>query len=133
MLNHVTLIGRLVADPETRATPSGKSVCSIRIAVDRKGREKETDFFSCTAFGQTGDALATYAQKGRLVAIVGKIQLDNYTDKDGVKRQSVKVLVDQWSLLDSRKEKDDQTLPPPNPRPAGVIQVNDIDDPFADD
>lgn len=133
MLNHVTLIGRLVADPETRETPSGKSVCSIRIAVDRKGREKETDFFSCTAFGQTGDALATYAQKGRLVAIVGKIQLDNYTDKDGVKRQSVKVLVDQWSLLDSRKEKDDQTLPPPNPRPAGVIQVNDIDDPFADD
>lgn len=133
MLNHVTLIGRLVADPETRATPSGKSVCSIRIAVDRKGREKETDFFGCTAFGQTGDALATYAQKGRLVAIVGKIQLDNYTDKDGVKRQSVKVLVDQWTLLDSRKEKDDQTLPPPNPRPAGAIQVNDIDDPFADD
>jgi single-strand DNA-binding protein len=133
VLNHVTLIGRLVADPETRATPSGKSVCSIRIAVDRKGREKETDFFGCTAFGQTGDALATYAQKGRLVAVVGKIQLDNYTDKDGVKRQSVKVLVDQWTLLDSRKEQGDQAPSPPNPRPAGAIQVNDIDDPFADD
>lgn len=132
MLNHVTLIGRLVADPETRATPNGKSVCNIRIAVDRKGREKETDFFSCTAFGQTGDALATYAQKGRLVAIVGKIQLDNYTDKDGVKRQSVKVLVDQWTLLDSRKEQDGQQSPPPNPRPAGAIHTDDIDDPFAD-
>lgn len=128
MLNHVTLIGRLVADPETRNTPNGKSVCNIRIAVDRKGREKETDFFSCTAFGQTGDALATYATKGRLVAIVGKIQLDNYTDKDGVKRQSVKVLVDQWSLLDSRREQDS----PPNPQPAGKLQVDDIDDPFAD-
>lgn len=128
MLNHVTLIGRLVADPETRNTPNGKSVCNIRIAVDRKGREKETDFFSCTAFGQTGDALATYATKGRLVAIVGKIQLDNYTDKDGVKRQSIKVLVDQWSLLDSRKEQD----LPPNPQPAGKLQVDDIDDPFAD-
>jgi len=128
MLNHVTLIGRLVADPETRNTPNGKSVCNIRIAVDRKGREKETDFFGCTAFGQTGDALATYATKGRLVAIVGKIQLDNYTDKDGVKRQSVKVLVDQWSLLDSRKEQDS----PPNPQPAGKLQVDDIDDPFAD-
>ena len=128
MLNHVTLIGRLVADPETRNTPNGKSVCNIRIAVDRKGREKETDFFSCTAFGQTGDALATYATKGRLVAIVGKIQLDNYTDKDGVKRQSIKVLIDQWSLLDSRKEQD----LPPNPQPAGKLQVDDIDDPFAD-
>jgi single-strand DNA-binding protein len=132
VLNHVTLIGRLVADPETRATPSGKSICSIRIAVDRKGREKETDFFGCTAFGQTGDALATYAQKGRLVAVVGKIQLDNYTDKDGVKRQSVKVLVDQWTLLDSRKEQGDQAPPPPNPRSAGEIKVDDIDDPFAD-
>lgn len=128
MLNHVTLIGRLVADPETRNTPNGKSVCNIRIAVDRKGREKETDFFSCTAFGQTGDALATYATKGRLVAVVGKIQLDNYTDKDGVKRQSIKVLIDQWSLLDSRKEQD----LPPNPQPAGKLQVDDIDDPFAD-
>ena len=50
MLNHVTLIGRLVADPESKQTPNGKSVCSIRIAVDRKGREKETDFFGtlCT-------------------------------------------------------------------------------------
>lgn len=132
MLNHVTLIGRLVADPETRSTPSGKSVCSIRIAVDRKGREKETDFFSCTAFGQTGDALATYATKGRLVAVVGKVQLDNYTDKDGVKRQSVKVLVDQWSLLDSRKEQDGTATPPPNPRTAGALDVSDIDDPFAD-
>lgn len=120
MLNHVTLIGRLVADPETRNTPNGKSVCNIRVAVDRKGREKETDFFNCTAFGQTGDALATYAQKGRLLAVVGKIQLDNYLNKDGVKQQAVKVLVDQWTLLDSRKEQD---------KP---LQVDDITDPFAD-
>jgi single-strand DNA-binding protein len=96
--------------------------------VDRKGREKETDFFSCTAFGQTGDALATYATKGRLVAITGKIQLDNYTDKDGVKKQSVKVLIDNWTLLDSRKEQESA----PNPRPAGQLKVDDIDDPFAD-
>jgi len=128
MLNHVTLIGRLVADPESKQTPNGKSVCSIRIAVDRKGREKETDFFGCTAFGQTGDALATYATKGRLVAVTGKIQLDNYTDKDGIKRQSVKVLIDQWSLLDSRKDQDS----PPNPKPAGLLPPDDIDDPFAD-
>ena len=122
----------LVADPESRQTPNGKSVCSIRVAVDRKGREKETDFFSCTAFGQQGDALAEYAQKGRLIGIVGKIQLDQYVNKEGVKQQSVKIIIDNWQLLDSRKESD---VSPPNPKPAGQpapVQIDDIDDPFAD-
>lgn len=129
MINQCTIVGRLVADPETRQTPSGKSVTSIRVAVDRKGREKETDFFSCTAFGQQGDALAEYAQKGRLIGIVGKIQLDQYTNKEGVKQQSVKIMVDNWQLLDSRRDTDS---PPPNPKPAGALKVDDIDDPFAD-
>lgn len=132
MLNHVTLIGRLVADPESKQTTNGKSVCNIRIAVDRKGREKETDFFSCTAFGQTGDALGTYAQKGRLLAVVGKIQLDNYTDKEGIKKQSIKIIVDQWTLLDSRRDQENNDNAIPNPRPAGQLKVDDIDDPFAD-
>lgn len=128
MINQCTIVGRLVADPETRQTQTGKSICSIRVAVDRKGREKETDFFSCTAFGQQGDALAEYAQKGRLIGIVGKIQLDQYTNKEGVKQQSVKIMIDNWQLLDSRKESD---ASPPNPRPAGALKVDDIDDPFA--
>jgi single-strand DNA-binding protein len=131
MLNHVTLIGRLVAEPEHKQSSNGKGLCNIRIAVDRKGREKETDFFSCTAFGQTADALSTYAQKGRLIAITGKIQLESYVNKDNVKQQTVKVLIDGWNLLDSRKEQDGQAAPP-NPRPAGAIATDDIDDPFAD-
>lgn len=129
MINQCTIVGRLVADPESRQTPNGKSVTSIRVAVDRKGREKETDFFSCTAFGQQGDALAEYAQKGRLIGIVGKIQLDQYVNKEGVKQQSVKIIIDNWQLLDSRRETDSN---PPNPKPAGQIKVDDIDDPFAD-
>lgn len=128
MLNHVTLIGRLVADPESKTTTNGKSVCNVRIAVDRKGREKETDFFNCTAFGQTGDALATYAQKGRLIAITGKIQLDNYVNKDNVKQQTVKVLIDQWTLLDSRKEQEPEVVS----KSTGRVATDDIDDPFAD-
>lgn len=129
MINQCTIVGRLVADPESRQTPNGKSVTSIRVAVDRKGREKETDFFSCTAFGQQGDALAEYAQKGRLIGIVGKIQLDQYVNKEGVKQQSVKIIIDNWQLLDSRRETDST---PPNPKLAGQIKVDDIDDPFAD-
>lgn len=129
MINQCTIVGRLVADPESRQTPSGKSVCNIRVAVDRKGREKETDFFSCTAFGQQGDALAEYAQKGRLIGIVGKIQLEQFVNKEGAKQQTVKIIVDNWQLLDSRKEQESI----PNPKPAGQLKVDDIDDPFADD
>jgi single-strand DNA-binding protein len=129
MINQCTIVGRLVADPESRQTPNGKSVCNIRVAVDRKGREKETDFFSCTAFGQQGDALAEYAQKGRLIGIVGKIQLEQFVNKEGAKQQTVKIIIDNWQLLDSRKEQEVV----PNPKPAGKLQVDDIDDPFADD
>jgi single-strand DNA-binding protein len=129
MINQCTIVGRLVADPESRQTPNGKSVTNVRVAVDRKGREKETDFFSCTAFGQQGDALAEYAQKGRLIGIVGKIQLEQFVNKEGAKQQTVKIIIDNWQLLDSRKETENQ---PPNPKPAGSIKVDDIDDPFAD-
>lgn len=129
MINQCTIVGRLVADPESRQTPNGKSVCNIRVAVDRKGREKETDFFSCTAFGQQGDALAEYAQKGRLIGIVGKIQLEQFVNKEGAKQQTVKIIIDNWQLLDSRRDSDNQ---PPNPKPAGAIDTSDIDDPFAD-
>ncbi len=128
MINQCTIVGRLVADPESRQTPNGKSVCNIRVAVDRKGREKETDFFSCTAFGQQGDALAEYAQKGRLIGIVGKIQLEQFVNKEGAKQQTVKIIVDNWQLLDSRKEQEVNL----NPKPAGKLEVDDIDDPFAD-
>jgi single-strand DNA-binding protein len=128
MINQCTIVGRLVADPESRQTPNGKSICNIRVAVDRKGREKETDFFSCTAFGQQGDALAEYAQKGRLIGVVGKIQLEQFVNKEGAKQQTVKIIIDNWQLLDSRKEQEVT----PNPKPAGKLEVDDIDDPFAD-
>jgi single-strand DNA-binding protein len=132
MINQCTIVGRLVADPEHRQTPNGKSVTNIRVAVDRKGREKETDFFNCTAFGQQGEALAEYAQKGRLIGIVGKIQLDQYTNKEGVKQQSVKIIIDNWQLLDSRKNTDLQSESIQHSKTTEVLHVSDIQDPFAD-
>jgi len=67
-----------------------------------------------------------------MLAVSGKVQIDKYTNKDGVKMQAVKVIVDNWSLLDSRKEQDTQSNAIPNPRSAGKIHTDDIDDPFAD-
>jgi single-strand DNA-binding protein len=127
MFNNVSLVGRLTDNPVTKESQLGKPYTTFCIAVDRKTKDKESDFFNCTMFGNSGVALAEYSQKGRLLAVSGKVQIDKYTNKDGVKMQAVKVIVDNWSLLDSRKEQDAI----PNPRPAGQIQTDDIDDPFA--
>jgi len=126
MFNNVSLVGRLTDDPVTKESTLGKSYTSFCIAVDRRTKDKEADFFNCTLFGNSGVALNEYAQKGRLIAISGKIQIDKYTNKDGVKMQSIKVIVDNWSLLDSRKEQSEAL-------PVKQNKIDDIEDPFADD
>jgi single-strand DNA-binding protein len=126
MLNSVVIIGRLVADPEHRETNTGKGVANMRIAVDRKGREKETDFFSVTAWGQTADFVCTYLQKGRLVAVQGRLQVRSYKDKEDVQRQSYEIVADSVQPLDSRKDGSGSVVAP-------VADKDDeISDPFAD-
>lgn len=123
MFNNVSLVGRLTDNPVTKESQLGKSYTSFCIAVDRKTKDKEADFFNCTLFGNSGVALNEYAQKGRLLAVSGKVQIDKYTNKDGVKMQAIKIIVDNWSLLDSRKETTETKQ----------VQTDDIEDPFADD
>ena len=89
MLNRVTLMGRLVADPELRSTASNLSVCSFRIAVDRdykKGDQKETDFIDIVAWRSTAEFVANYFNKGRMIAVDGRLQIRPWEDKDGNKR-----------------------------------------------
>ena len=98
MLNSVCLMGRLVADPELRQTPSGVSVCSFRIAVDRtyqpKGQEKQTDFINIVTWRSTAEFVSRYFRKGQLVAVQGSIQTSQYTDRDGNKRTAFDVVAD---------------------------------------
>ena len=127
MLNKVILTGRLVADPEVVNTQSATSVVKVRIAVDRKGREKETDFFDCVAFGKTGDFAATYLNKGRMVAIVGNLRVRSYDAQDGSKRKVWEIIIDEAHPLDSRKvEQGEQSMPARKP-----VATDDIEDPFA--
>jgi single-strand DNA-binding protein len=126
MLNSVVIIGRLVADPEHRETNTGKGVANMRIAVDRKGREKETDFFSVTAWGQTADFVCTYLQKGRLVAVQGRLQVRSYKDKEDVQRQSYEIVADSVQPLDSRKDGSGSVVAP------STGKDDEISDPFAD-
>ena len=105
MLNRVTLMGRLVADPELRSTASNLSVCSFRIAVDRdykKGDQKETDFIDIVAWRSTAEFVANYFNKGRMIAVDGRLQIRPWEDKDGNKRFATEVVADNVYFGDSR-------------------------------
>ena len=106
MLNHITLMGRLVADPELRTTPAGVSVCSFRIAVDRnyqtKGQDRQADFINIVAWRGTADFVSRFFHKGSMVVIQGSIRTESYTDKDGNKRTSFNVQADNVMFGESK-------------------------------
>ena len=109
MLNHITIMGRLVRDPELRRTGSGIAVASFTVAVDRDfsgkdGGEKETDFIDCVAWRQTGEFVSKYFTKGRLIVVSGRLQIRGWTDKDGNKRRTAEVVADNCYFGDSKKE-----------------------------
>lgn len=105
MLNRIILIGRLTKQPELRITPSGVSVTTITLAVDRKptaSGQKETDFIDVVLFGRLADVTCKYMDKGRLVAIEGRLQGRNWETKDGQKRRSWEVIADSIQFLGSK-------------------------------
>ena len=108
MLNHITIMGRLTRDPEMRSTQSGVAVASFTLAVDRdfggSGGEKQTDFIDCTAWRHTAEFVSKYFSKGRMAVVSGRLQIDNYTDNDGNKRRSAKVIADNIYFGDSKKD-----------------------------
>ena len=109
MLNHITLMGRLVRDPELRRTGSGVAVASFRIAVDRDyapkdGGERKADFIDCVAWRQTGEFISKYFTKGRMIVVDGRLEMRDWTDKDGNKRISAEVIVDNAYFGDSKRE-----------------------------
>ena len=111
MLNHITLMGRLVRDPELRRTGSGVAVASFRIAVDRDfapkdGGERKADFIDCVAWRQTGEFISKYFTKGRMIVVDGRLEMRDWTDKDGNKRTSAEVVVDNAYFGDSKRDGD---------------------------
>ena len=108
MLNHITIMGRLTRDPELRRTGSGVAVASFTVAVDRDynpkdGTEKETDFIDVVAWRGTGEFVSKYFTKGSTAVVSGRLQIRNYTDKDGNKRRASEVVADSVYFGDSKK------------------------------
>lgn len=111
MLNHIVIMGRLTRDPELRRTGSGIAVASFTLAVDRDfapkdGGERETDFIDCVAWRQTGEFVSKYFAKGRMAVVSGRLQIRNWTDKDGNKRRSAEVIADNVYFGDSKRDSD---------------------------
>ena len=111
MLNHITIMGRLVRDPELRRTGSGVAVASFRVAVDRdfvsrEGGERKADFIDCVAWRQTGEFISKYFAKGRMIVVDGRLEMRDWTDKDGNKRTSAEVVVANAYFGDSKREGD---------------------------
>ena len=108
MLNHITLMGRLTRDPELRRTQSGTAVTSFTLAVDRDFKsqfgEKETDFIDIVVWRSTAEFVSKYFTKGRMAVVEGRIQIRDWTDKDGGKRRSAEVIANNVYFGDSKKD-----------------------------
>lgn len=108
MLNKIFIMGRLTRDPELRRTQSGTPVTSFSLAVDRdfksQSGEKETDFIDVVAWRSTAEFVAKYFTKGRMAVVEGRLQMRDWTDKDGNKRRSAEVVADNLYFGDSRRD-----------------------------
>ena len=111
MLNHIVIMGRLVADPDVRATPNGVSVTTFRLACDRDFKskdtgERETDFVTVVAWRNTADFVAKYFSKGRMAVVEGRLQIRPYTDKEGNKRTATEIVAANVYFGDSKRDGD---------------------------
>ena len=109
MLNHIVLMGRLTRDPELRRTQSGVAVVSFSLAVDRDFQsrdsgEKQTDFIDIVAWRNTAEFVSKYFTKGRMAVVSGRLQIRDWTDREGGKRRSAEVVADNVYFGDSKKD-----------------------------
>jgi len=107
MINTITIIGRLVRNPELRYTGSGTAVASFTVAVERPFTnaqgERETDFVSCVVWKKPAENLANFTRKGSLIAVAGRIQTRNYTNNEGRKVYITEVVAENIQYLEPKK------------------------------
>lgn len=137
MLNHITLMGRLTRDPELRRTGAGVAVTSFTLAVDDdfKGKDgsKKTIFVDCVAWRNTAEFINSYFSKGRMAVVSGKLDIREWTDKDGNKRRTAEVIADSVYFADSNKDTqngNEGTQTQQTPQDYAVIEDDDSQLPF---
>ena len=113
MLNHIAIMGRLTRDPELRHTQAGTAVASFTVAVDRDYKNKETgkaetDFIDCVAWHSTGEFVSKYFTKGRMAVVSGRLQMRDWTDKEGNKRRSAEIVAENVYFGDSKSREEQE-------------------------
>ena len=109
-MNKVIMMGRLTRDPEVSSSASGTAFARFSIAVDRRFKregEPDADFFNCTSFGKQAEFVERYLKKGTKVVVSGRIQNDNYTNKEGQKVYSVRIMVEEIEFAESKNASSD--------------------------
>ena len=133
MLNRIIVMGRMTRDPELRRTNSGTAVASFTVAVDRdfksQSGEKETDFIDVVAWRNTAEFASKYFSKGRMAVVEGRLQIRDWTDKDGNKRRSAEIVADSVYFGDSKRDGGDTVQSEPQSEPqSGFSEVKDDGD-----
>lgn len=127
MLNRVTLMGRLTRDPELRQTNNGTAVANFSLAVDRDFKEKDgersTDFLDCVAWSHTANFVAKYCAKGSMVAVDGRVETRDWVDKNGTKRKSVEIRVNDLYFAERKGGNSSNSESAPAPAPAAPSPV----------
>ena len=130
-MNKVVLMGRLTREPYVRYTQGEKSTCVARytLAVDRRSKEKETDFISCVAFGKSGEFAEKYLHKGMKILVEGRIHTGSYTNKDGKKIYTTDVVVESTEFAESRNSAQQAPAEPTADMGEGFMNIPDgVDD-----
>ena len=126
MLNRIIVMGRMTRDPELRRTNSGTAVASFSLAVDRDFKslsgEKETDFIDVVVWRNTAEFVSKYFSKGRMAVVEGRLQLRDWTDKDGNKRRTAEIVADSVYFGDSERDGGDTAQSDPQ---GGFSEIED--------
>ena len=108
-INRVVLVGNLTKDPELRTTPSGTSVCKLRVAVNTRQKDSSTgewgdkpNYFDVTVWGNQAESCAQYLSKGRPIGVDGRLDWREWDAQDGTKRQAIEIIADTVQFLGSR-------------------------------
>lgn len=134
-MNTFIVMGRLTADPQIRYTAAGAAIATFNIAVDRpftSGENRKTDFFTCVAFGKTAETIERlHVGKGTKLLTSGEMWNDNYIDRDGVKRYSMKYNVRNFEFCEKKNTDTSSYAPAPGPAadlPDGFMIPDNIDE-----
>ncbi|KYM45954.1 single-stranded DNA-binding protein [Fusobacterium necrophorum] len=111
-MNVISLMGRLTRDPEVKFGQSGKAYCRFSIAVNRPFSKDEADFINCVSFGKTAELIGEYFRKGQQIALVGRLQMNQY-ESNGEKRTSYDVVVDTFDFIGTKSSSDTRSYDSP--------------------